>query len=109
MFLTCFSCFSCYFLILVFLHNCYLLIYCYEVIRRTCAPKIEAHHAWFLGVRQFPPFLPKVSRANVRWENANHTFFTHKNHWTDTFLHDISPAELRSTARVWNPLGISNL
>jgi hypothetical protein len=23
--------------------------------------------------------LPKVSEANVRWANANHTFLTHKN------------------------------
>ncbi len=50
---------------------------------------------------------PKVSEANVHWANANHTFLTHKNPQTDTFLHDISPAKLRSTARVWNPQGIS--
>jgi hypothetical protein len=53
--------------------------------------------------------LPKVSGANVRWANVNHTFFTHKNPQTDTFLHDISPAKLRSTAWVWNPQGISKL
>ncbi len=39
--------------------------------------------------------------------NVNHTFLTHYNPWTDTFLHDISLAKLRSTARVWNPQGIS--
>jgi hypothetical protein len=47
--------------------------------------------------------LPKVSGANVRWANANHTFLTHKNPQTDTFSCDISPTKLRSTARVWNP------
>ncbi len=54
-------------------------------------------------------FSPKVSEANVHWANANHTFLTHKNPWTVTFLHDISPAKLCSTARVWNPQGISTL
>jgi hypothetical protein len=53
--------------------------------------------------------LPKVSGANVCWVNVNHTFLTHKNPWTDTFWRDISPAKLRSTARVWNPQGISKL
>jgi hypothetical protein len=43
--------------------------------------------------------LPKVSGANVRWANTNHTFLTHKNSQTDTFLRDISPTKLRSTAR----------
>jgi hypothetical protein len=41
--------------------------------------------------------------------NANHTFLTHKNPQTDTFLHDISPAKLCSTAWVWNPQEISKL
>jgi hypothetical protein len=60
---------------------------------------------------KFSPFRlsPKVSGANVRWTNANHTFLAHKNPQTDTFLHDISPAKLRSTARVRNPQGISKL
>jgi hypothetical protein len=53
--------------------------------------------------------LPKVSEANIRWANANHTFLTHKNPRTDTFSHDISPANLRSTAWERNPQGISNL
>jgi hypothetical protein len=42
---------------------------------------------------------PKVSGANVRWANANHTFLTHINPRTDTSSRDISPAKLRSTAR----------
>jgi hypothetical protein len=53
--------------------------------------------------------LPKVYGANICWANVNHTFLTHKNPQTDTFLCDISPAKLRSTARVWNPQGISKL
>jgi hypothetical protein len=53
--------------------------------------------------------LPKVSGANVCWTNANHTFLTHKIPQTDTFLCDISPAKLRSTAQVRNPQGISKL
>jgi hypothetical protein len=44
--------------------------------------------------------LLKVSGANVHWANANHTFLTHKNPLTDTFLRDISPAKLHSTAQV---------
>jgi hypothetical protein len=53
--------------------------------------------------------LPKVSGAKVHWANVNHTFLTHNNPRTDTFLRDISPAKLRSTAQVWNPQGISKL
>jgi hypothetical protein len=53
--------------------------------------------------------FPKVSDAYIHWANANDTFLTHKNPQTDTFLHDISPAKLRSTARVRNPQGISKL
>ncbi len=53
--------------------------------------------------------LPKVSGVNIRWVNANDNFLTHKNPQTDTFLRDISPAKLHSSARVWNPQGISKL
>jgi hypothetical protein len=48
---------------------------------------------------------PKVSGANVHLANANHTFLTHKNPQTDTFLRDISPAKLCSTARDGIPKG----
>jgi hypothetical protein len=48
---------------------------------------------------------PKVSGANVHWENANHTFLTHKNPQTNTSSRDISPAKLRSTARDGIPKG----
>ncbi len=41
--------------------------------------------------------------------NTIHTFLSHKNPQTDTFLHDLGLAMLRSTARVWNPQGISKL
>jgi hypothetical protein len=41
--------------------------------------------------------------------NANHTFLTHKNPRTDTFLRDLGLAKLRSTAQVWNPQVISKM
>ncbi len=41
--------------------------------------------------------------------NTIHTFLSHKNPWTDTFLHELGFAKLRSTARVWNHQGISKL
>ena len=41
--------------------------------------------------------------------NTNHTFLSHKNPQTDTFLCDLGLAKLRSTAWVWNPQGISKL
>jgi hypothetical protein len=65
-------------------------------------------HVGFLKQDAFR-LLPKVSGANIHWVNANHTFLTHKNPQTDTFLRDISPTKLRSTARIWNPRGISKL
>ncbi len=76
---------------------------------------LEAGRSWEPGSRlttgEFSPFRlsPMVSGANLHWANANHTFFTHKNSWTDTFLHDISPTKLRSTDWVRNPQGISKL
>jgi hypothetical protein len=76
---------------------------------------LEARCSWEPGSRlttnEISPFrlLPKVSGANVHWTNANHTFLTHKNPQTDTFLRDISPAKLCSTARVRNPQGSSKL
>jgi hypothetical protein len=142
-FLTCFCYFSCYFLILVFLQNCYSLISSrlswlhgnpishpishtfgtpsWYVVHappcfwhRTCG-FLKARHLWEPGSRlttgDFPPFrlLPKISGRNVHWANANHTFLTHKNPQTDTFLRDISPAKLQSKAWVRNPQGISRL
>jgi hypothetical protein len=41
--------------------------------------------------------------------SAKHTFLTHKNPQTNTFLHDLGLAKLRSTAQVWNLQGISKL
>jgi hypothetical protein len=41
--------------------------------------------------------------------NMNHTFLSLKNPRTDIFLRDLGLAKLRSTARVWNPQGISKL
>ncbi len=53
--------------------------------------------------------LLKVSGANVRWTEHVSYFFSLKNPQTDTFLRDLGLAKLRSTARVWNPQGISKL
>jgi hypothetical protein len=41
--------------------------------------------------------------------NTIHTFLSHKNPQTDTFLHDLGLAQLHSTAQVWNPQGIFKL
>jgi hypothetical protein len=41
--------------------------------------------------------------------NTIHTFLSHKNPQTDTFLRDLGLAKLHSTAQVWNPQGISKL
>ncbi len=41
--------------------------------------------------------------------NMNHTFLSHKNPQTDTFLRDLGLAQLRSTAWVWNHQGTSKL
>ncbi len=41
--------------------------------------------------------------------NTIHTFLSHKNPWTDTFLRELGFAKLCSTARVWNHQGISKL
>ncbi len=46
--------------------------------------------------------LPKVSAVNVFGMNTIHTFLSHKNPWTDTFLRALGLAKLCSTARVWN-------
>ncbi len=76
---------------------------------------LEARCWWEPGSRlttsEFSPFrlLRKGSGANVCWMNANHTILTHKNPQTDTFLRDISPTKLCSTAWVWNPQVISKL
>jgi hypothetical protein len=88
--------------------SCFLYLWHYEVVRRTCTPIFQAQNAWVSRSNAFR-LLPKVSGANVHWANANHTFLTHKTPQTDTFLRDISPAKLRSTARVWNPQEIFKL
>ncbi len=128
MFLTCLSYFSCYFNSLVFSQNCHLLISSRlsrlhgnpipRPISRTFAlwgsmsymrPHISGTERVGFSKQDTFRLLPKVPGANVCWANTNDTFLTHKNPQTDTFLRDISPAKLRSTARVWNPQGISKL
>ncbi len=142
-FLTCFSYFSRYFLILVFLRNFESIILLHlSWLHRN---PISCPISWTFGtpswyVLHAPPYfwhrtlgflksrcswepgsrlttgdlssfylLPKVSGAKVPLANANHTSLTHKNPQTYNFLCDISPAKLRSTARVRNPQGISKL
>ncbi len=76
---------------------------------------LEARCSWESGSRLTTGFLspfrlsPKFSLVNIHWAITNHTFLTHKNPQADTFLHDISPAKLRSTARVRHPKEISKL
>ncbi len=51
------------------------------------------------------PFSAFCQRFLVRTSvglNTIHTFLSHKNPWTDTFLRDLGLAKLRSTARVRN-------
>ncbi len=112
-----------YFLFLVFLQYCYLLVSSHpsqlrrtpifypifilsvpQILRRTCAHILLAHIMRFLEVRRsWKPsikiitgiislfcFFPKVSCTNVHWAIANHTFSSHLNPQTDTFLRDIS-------------------
>ncbi len=58
------------------------------------------------------PFSAFCRRFLVRTSfglNTNHTFLSHKNPQTDTFLRDLGLAQLRSTAQVWNPQGTSKL
>jgi hypothetical protein len=129
-FLTRFSYFSCYFLILVLLRNHYLLIssrpfsaaresdfsshFSYlwhykKVVRFTCAPICQAKRAWVSQSKTISAFCRRFFFcANVRWANTNHSFLNHKNPQTDTFLHDISPTKLHSTAWEWNPQQIFN-
>jgi hypothetical protein len=75
-----------------------------QIPRCTCAPIFLAHITRFLEVRQLwepgtrsspdilSPFrlLPKVSHANVHWAIVSHTFSSHINPQSETFLPDIS-------------------
>ncbi len=77
---------------------------------------LEARCSWepcsSLTTGEFSTFclLLKVSGANVRWtECKSYLSYSLKNPRTDTFLHDLGLAKLRSTAWVWNPQGISKL
>jgi hypothetical protein len=139
-FLTCFSYFSRYFLILAFLKHCYFfasfsaawesnflshfctigtlswyLIHAPPCFWHRMCGFLKARRSWEPGSRlttgEFSPFhlLPKVSCVNTHWSNANDTFLTHKKTLNWPFLHDVSPAKLRSTVQVWNPQGISKL
>jgi hypothetical protein len=81
---------------------------------RTCR-FIEARRSWEPGssltTGEFFLFhlLPKVSAANVHWTEHDSYLSYSQNPRTDTFLHDLGLAKLRSAARVWNHQGISKL
>jgi hypothetical protein len=124
MFLTCFSYFSRYFLILVFLHNCYLLIlscpflalwesdfsshflylWHYEVVRRTCAPKLQAQHTGFLEVRRLLPFAEGFWCERPLGKCESYLSYSQKS-LDQHFPSYISPAKLCSTARDGIPKG----
>ncbi len=53
--------------------------------------------------------LPKVSAANVCWTEHDSYLSCSQNPRTDTFLHYLGLAKLRSTARAWNHQGIAKL
>jgi hypothetical protein len=53
--------------------------------------------------------LPKVSAVNVRLTEHDSYFSYSQNPQTDTFLHELGFAKLRSAAWVWNHQGISKL
>ncbi len=57
----------------------------------------------------FSPFCRRFLVQTFVRLNTIHTFLSHKNPRTDTFLHYLGLAKLRSTARVLNPQGTSKL
>jgi hypothetical protein len=57
----------------------------------------------------FPPFTKGFWCKRPLGERESYLFYSQKNPQTDTFLHDISPTKLHSTAWVRNPKGISKL
>ncbi len=137
-FLPRFSYFSCYFLILVFSWNCYLLIslrlsqlhgnpiscpvflylWHFKVVCPMCAPIFLAQNAWDFSKQDargnlvvwsfpFPPFAEAFWCKHPLDECKSYLFYSQKSS-SSTFLCDISPAKLSSTARVRNLQGISN-
>jgi hypothetical protein len=140
---TSFSNLYCYFLFLVFLLNCYLLVslhlswlrgtpishpvfipFVLQILRHTCVPIFLAHITRFLEVRcLWEPdtristgilslfcLLPKVFHAHVHWAIASHTFSSHINPQTDTFLRDISLQKVNAVQlRKGIPKGFPNL
>jgi hypothetical protein len=94
-----------------------------KLVRRTCTPMFLAQNAWVSQARRswepivaslpvnfpFSSFCRRFLLQTSVGLNTNHTFLSHKNPWTDTFLRDLGLAQLRSTAWVWNPHGTSKL
>jgi hypothetical protein len=63
---------------------------------------------YFLEARCFPPFAEGFWCKRLLGEHKSYLSYSQKSsNWH--FSRDISPAKLRSTARVWNPQGISKL
>ncbi len=136
-FLTCFSYFSCYFCILVFSQNRYLLIssrlsrlhgnpISRPVSRTIGTPSQYVAHAPQCFWHRTRGFL----KASCSWESSSSLTTGEFSlfrllpkvsaanvHWTEhesylsssTFLRDLGLAQLCSTARVWNPQGTSKL
>jgi hypothetical protein len=76
---------------------------------------LEARLSWKPGSRlttdeifPFPP-LAKGFWCNCQLDKCKSYLSYSQNPWTDTFLHDISPAKLCSTARLRNAQWISKL
>jgi hypothetical protein len=124
-FITCFSYVSCYFLTLVFVKllltnyfvpflaaresnflSHFLYFWHSDLVHRLCAPIFQAQNAWLSQSKMLSAFcrrfLVQTSVGRTRMIP-----FLLKNPQTDTFLHDISPAQLCNIAWEWNPQGIS--
>jgi hypothetical protein len=142
-FLTCFSYFSLYFHVLVFLRNRYLLFFCaflgcrgiqflvlflVPLAHRAGTLYMHPHVSHTEGVRflkqdacgnlvvasllvnfPFSAFCRRFLVQTFVGLNMIHTFLSHKNPQTNTFLRDLGLAKLRSTARIWNSQGNSKL
>jgi hypothetical protein len=136
---TCFSYLNCYFLILVFLRNCHLLVssqlswlhrnliscHVFSFLWHIRAPPCFWHRMGaFLEARclrepvsrlttgfdSYFCLLPKVSHANVHWVIVNHTFSSHTISSRCRFLACHKPPLSQcSTAHARNPQGISKL
>ncbi len=104
-------------------HPVFLYLWHSKVVRHTCAPIFlaqnvwvsqskmlmgtwkQTHYRWFFP---FPPFAEGFWCTRPLGERESCLFYSQKSS-SSTFLHDISPTKLRSTARVRHPQGNSKL